>query len=228
MAEQPFSNRTSAITRRAPARRALSAEATSVLRSTYALLSMTVLFSAVTATVSMALNVPYLGLWMLLPYFALLYMVSKTQDSAAGLIWVFALTGWLGFSIGPLLNYVVGTKGYGPVLMSLAGTGAIFMTLSGVILVTRKDLSRWGSFLIIGILVAFVAAIANAFLNIQGLSLALSVVFLALSSGLIMWQTSRIIHGGERNYIAATVTLYVMLYNIFSILLSFIGMGGDD
>ena len=233
MAESPFPNNrpvsASTITRRAPARYTeLTADAVSVLRSTYALLSMTVMFSALTAGAAMALNVPYLGLWMLLPYFALLFMVSKTQESTAGLFWTFALTGWLGFSIGPILNYYVGVSGYGPILLSLAGTGAIFMTLSGVMLVTRKDMSGMTGFLMTGILVAFIAAIANAFLNIQGLGLAVSVVFLVLSSALIMWQTSRIIHGGERNYISATVTLYVMLYNIFSVLLSFIGMGGGD
>ena len=233
MAESPFPNNrsvsASTIARRAPARYTeLTADAVSVLRSTYALLSMTVMFSALTAGAAMALNVPYLGLWMLLPYFALLFMVSKTQESTAGLFWTFALTGWLGFSIGPILNYYVGVSGYGPILLSLAGTGAIFMTLSGVMLVTRKDMSGMTGFLMTGILVAFIAAIANAFLNIQGLGLAVSVVFLVLSSALIMWQTSRIIHGGERNYISATVTLYVMLYNIFSVLLSFIGMGGGD
>ena len=233
MAESPFPNNrpvsASTIARRAPARYTeLTADAVSVLRSTYALLSMTVMFSALTAGAAMALNVPYLGLWMLLPYFALLFMVSKTQESTAGLFWTFALTGWLGFSIGPILNYYVGVGGYGPILLSLAGTGAIFMTLSGVMLVTRKDMSGMTGFLMTGILVAFIAAIANAFLNIQGLGLAVSVVFLVLSSALIMWQTSRIIHGGERNYISATVTLYVMLYNIFSVLLSFIGMGGGD
>jgi modulator of FtsH protease len=219
----------SAIARRAPVRRAeLSADALSVLRSTYALLSMTIMFSALTAGVAMALNVPYLGLWMLLPYFGLLFMVAKTQESTAGLFWVFALTGWLGFSIGPVLNYFIGANGYGPILLALSGTGAIFLSLSGVMLVTRKDMSRWTGFLMTGILVAFIAAIANAFLHIQGLGLATSALFLLLSSALIMWQTSRIVHGGERNYISATVTLYVMLYNIFSVLLSFIGMGSDD
>jgi modulator of FtsH protease len=202
-------------------------EVNKVLRNTYALLAMTILFSAAVAGVSMALNVPYLGLWMLLPYIGLLFAVEKTKNSTAGLFWVFALTGWLGFSLGPILNHYIGLSGYEPVLMALGGTALIFFGLSGYVLVTRKDLSFMTGFLMTGILIAFIAAIANAFLHIQGLGLAVSCMFLFLSSGLIMWQTSAIIHGGERNYISATVTLYVMIYNLFTILLSFLG-GSDD
>lgn len=199
-----------------------------VLRSTYMLLSMTILFSAATASVAMTLNVPYMGLWTLLPYIALLVVVEKTKNSIWGLVSVFALTGWLGFTAGPIINYYVGVSGYEPIILALGGTGLIFFTLSGYVLVTKKDLSFMTGFLMTGMLVAFIAAIASVFLNIPGLSLAVSAMFLMLSSGLIMWQTSAIIHGGETNYISATVTLYVMLYNIFMILLSFIGGGSDD
>jgi modulator of FtsH protease len=202
-------------------------EVNKVLRNTYALLAMTILFSAVTASISMAMNVPYMGLWMLLPYIGLLIAVEKTKNSSAGLFWVFALTGWLGFSLGPILNYYIGLSGFEPVLMALGGTALIFFGLSGYVLITRKDLSFMTGFLMTGILIAFIAGIANAFLQIQGLGLAVSCMFLFLSSGLIMWQTSAIIHGGERNYISATVTLYVMLYNLFSILLSFLGGSND-
>ncbi|MGI9288812.1 MAG: Bax inhibitor-1/YccA family protein [Pseudomonadales bacterium] len=198
-------------------------EASKVLRNTYALLAMTVLFSAITATISMAVNMPHMGLIMLLPYFGLLFAVEKTKNSGWGLFWVFALTGFLGLTIGPILNFVSSES----ILMALGGTAVIFFALSGYILVTRKDMSFATGFLMTGILVAFIAAIANAFLHIPALGLAVSSMFLVLASGLIMWQTSAIIHGGERNYISATVTLYVMLYNIFSVLLSFIGMGDD-
>ena len=194
-----------------------------VLRNTYALLAMTLLFSALTASVSMALNVPYLGLWTLLPYFVLLFLVEKNKNSAAGLLCVFALTGWMGFSLGPILNHYVGISGFEPVLTALGGTAAIFFGLSAFVLVTRKDFSFATGFLGTGMLVAFVAAIANYFLHIQALSLVITCVFMFLSAGLIMWQTSQIVHGGERNYISATVTLYVMIYNLFSILLSFLG-----
>ena len=160
-------------------------------------------------------------------YIGLLFAVEKTKNSALGLVFVFALTGWLGFTLGPILNFYLHTSGFEPILMALGGTALIFFGLSGYILVTRKDMSFATGFLMTGIIVAFVAAIANIFLQISGLAMAISCMFLFLSSGLIMWQTSAIIHGGERNYISATVTLYVMLYNIFTILLSFLGGSND-
>jgi modulator of FtsH protease len=206
----------------------LDDSATRVLRNTYALLSLTLLFSAVTAGISMALRVPYFGLFMLLPYFGLLYMVEKTKNSAAGIGWVFALTGWLGFSLGPVLNHYVGVSGFEPILMALGGTAVIFSGLSAYVLITRRDFSFATGFLVTGMLVAFVAALANAFLHIQALSMLVTGMFLFLSSGMILWQTSQIIHGGERNYISATVTLYVMIYNIFTTLLHLIGIGRDD
>lgn len=206
----------------------LDDSATRVLRNTYALLSLTLLFSALTAGISMALRVPYLGLFMLLPYFGLLYMVEKTKNSAAGIGWVFALTGWLGFSLGPVLNHYVGVSGFEPILMALGGTAVIFSGLSAYVLITRRDFSFATGFLVTGMLVAFVAALANAFLHIQALSMLVTGMFLFLSSGMILWQTSQIIHGGERNYISATVTLYVMIYNLFTTLLHLIGIGGDD
>ena len=198
-----------------------------VLRNTYALLAMTLMFSAFTASVSMAMGMPYMGLWTLLPYFVLLLLVEKNKNSAVGLVCVFALTGWLGFSLGPILNHYIGISGFEPVLTALGGTALIFFGLSAYVLVTRRDFSFATGFLTTGILVAFVAGIANAFLQIQTLALVVSCMFLFLSSGLIMWQTSQIIHGGERNYISATVTLYVMIYNLFTILLSLLG-GGED
>ena len=206
----------------------LDDSATRVLRNTYALLSLTLLFSAVTAGISMALRVPYFGLFMLLPYFGLLYMVEKTKNSAAGIGWVFALTGWLGFSLGPVLNHYVGVSGFEPILMALGGTAVIFSGLSAYVLITRRDFSFATGFLVTGMLVAFVAALTNAFLHIQALSMLVTSMFLFLSSGMILWQTSQIIHGGERNYISATVTLYVMIYNLFTTLLHLIGIGGDD
>jgi modulator of FtsH protease len=206
----------------------LDAGALKVLRNTYTLLAMTLLFSAGTAGVSMAIKAPFLGLWMLLPYFVLLFLVEKNKNNASGILWVFALTGWLGFTLGPILNAYIGGIGYEPVLTALGGTALIFCGLSAYALITRKDFSFASGFLCTGILVAFVAGIANAFLHIQALSLAVTCMFLFLSSGMILWQTSAIVHGGERNYISATVTLYVMIYNLFTSLLHLLGMGGDD
>ena len=206
---------------------ALDPAAVKVLRNTYTLLSMTLVFSAVMCGVAMVVNAPFMGLWMLLPYIGCLWMVEKNKNSTAGLFWVFALTGWMGFTLGPIISFYLASSGPDIILTALGGTALIFMATSGYVLITRKELSFMGGFLMTGIIVAFVASIANIFLQIQGLSLVLSCVFLLISSGFIMWQTSAIIHGGERNYISATVMLYVMLYNIFTSLLSLLGLADD-
>ncbi len=194
-----------------------------VLRNTYALLALTVLFSAMAAGVAMAVNAPYMGLWTLLPFFLFLWLTEKNKNSAMGLVWVFALTGWLGFTLGPVIgHYLQASGGAETVFTALGGTALIFFACSG------PHPRTWVTgFLMTGIIIAFVAAIANYFLQIQSLALVISAVFLVIASGLIMWQTSEIIHGGERNYISATVTLYVMLFNIFSSLLHLIGIGND-
>jgi modulator of FtsH protease len=206
---------------------ALDPAAVKVLRNTYTLLAMTLAFSALMSGVAMAINAPFMGLWMLIPYIGCLWMVEKNKNSTAGLFWVFALTGWMGFTLGPIINAYLTMSGSETVMTALGGTALIFFATSGYVLVTKKELSFMSGFLMTGILVAFVAAIANYFLQIQGLSLALSCIFLLLSSGIIMWQTSAIIHGGEQNYISATVSLYVMLYNVFTSLLSLIGLSDD-
>ncbi|MFL0809447.1 MAG: Bax inhibitor-1/YccA family protein [Agarilytica sp.] len=204
-----------------------SQEVSKVLKNTYTLLALTIAFSAFTAFTAMALNVPYLGLLSLLPYFGLLFAVEKTKNSGWGIVCVFALTGWLGFTIGPILNHYLANVGAEPILTALGGTALIFFGLSGYTLVTKKDFSFMTGFIMTGILVAFVAGIANVFLQMSGLGLAVSCMFAFLSSLMIMWQTSQIIHGGERNYISATVTLYVSLYNIFISLLSILGATDD-
>ena len=203
-------------------------ETSKVLRNTYALLAMTFAFSAFTAFMSVVFNMPPMGLLMLIPYIALLWLTEKNKNNAMGLVWVFALTGWLGLSIGPLIGYVSATVGFKPILMSLGGTAIIFFGLSAYVLTTRKDLSFMSGFLLTGLLVGFIAGIANIFLEIQGLSLAVSCIFLLLSSGVIAWYTSVIIHGGETNYISATVMLFVAIYNIFASLLSLFLSFGDD
>lgn len=206
----------------------LDDSAVKVLRNTYALLAMTVGFSAVTATISMAINMPFMGLWMLLPYFGCLYAIHKTQESYWGIVWTFALTGFMGLTIGPILNAYLAMQGMEPILLALGGTAVIFTGMSAYTLITKKDFSFMSGFLMIGLLVAFIAGIANAFLNITALGLTVSCMFLVLSSLLVGWQTSAIVHGGERNYyIIATITLFVSLYNIFLTLLHLIGFAND-
>ena len=207
---------------------ALSPEVTKVLRSTYMLLGTTIAFSAIMAGISMAVDAPYFGLFTLLPYFLCLWMTEKNKNSSKGLFWVFALTGWLGFTLGPILNMYMAVKGAEPIMLALGSTALIFFAASAFVLTTRKNLSFMTGFLMTGVLVAFVAAIANVFLQIPLLSLTVSSVFALLSAGIIMWQTSAIIHGGERNYISATVTLFVMVYNLFLSLLQIFGIMGDD
>lgn len=207
---------------------ALSPEVTKVLRSTYMLLGTTIAFSAIMAGISMAVAAPHFGLFTLLPYFLCLWMTEKNKNSSKGLFWVFALTGWLGFTLGPILNMYMAVKGAEPIMLALGSTALIFFAASAFVLTTRKNLSFMTGFLMTGVLVAFVAAIANVFLQIPLLSLTVSSVFALLSAGIIMWQTSAIIHGGERNYISATVTLFVMVYNLFLSLLQIFGIMGDD
>lgn len=207
---------------------ALSPEVSKVLRSTYMLLGTTIAFSALMAGISMAINAPYFGLITLIPYFFCLWMTEKNKNSSKGLFWVFALTGWLGFTLGPILNMYLAVKGAEPIMLALGSTALVFFASSAYVLTTRKNLSFMTGFLMVGMLVAFIAAIANMFLQIPLLSLTISAVFALLSAGIIMWQTSAIIHGGERNYISATVTLFVMIYNLFLSLLSIFGIMGDD
>lgn len=207
---------------------ALDANVAKVLRNTYLLLSVTLAFSAVMAGVAMAINAPYFGLWTLLPYLICLWMVEKNKNNASGIVWVFALTGWMGFTLGPILSMFLAVKGAEPIVMALGSTALIFFASSAYVLTTKKNLNFMTGFLMTGMLVAFVAAIANYFLQIPALSLTVSAVFAFLSSAIIMWQTSAIIHGGERNYISATVTLFVMIYNLFVSLLQIFGIMGDD
>ncbi|HHJ36344.1 MAG TPA: Bax inhibitor-1/YccA family protein [Gammaproteobacteria bacterium] len=208
-----------------------SRETNKVLRNTYTLLSMTLMFSALTAGGAMALNLPHPGLLLTLAgYFGLLFMTSKYRDSGLGIAFVFALTGFMGYTLGPILNaYMALTNGGQIVMTAMGGTGAIFLGLSGYALTTRKDFSFMGGFLITGIVVAFIAGLGAMIFDIPGLSLAVSSMFVLLMSGLILYETSNIIHGGETNYIMATVTLYVSIFNLFTSLLHLSGaMSGDD
>ena len=201
-----------------------------VIRNTYTLLSMTLLFSALTAGASMFLNLPHPGLLLTLGgYFGLLFATTRFRNSSLGLVFVFALTGFMGYTLGPILNVYLALPNGGQVVMTAMGaTGAIFLGLSGYALSSRKDFSFMGGFLMVGILVAFMAGLGAIFFEIAALSLAVSSMFVLLMAGLILYQTSSIIHGGETNYIMATVTLYVSIFNLFTSLLHLMGfMNGE-
>jgi modulator of FtsH protease len=209
---------------------AAAAAGNKVIRNTYLLLAMTLAFSALTATLSMALSLPHPGLLVTLAgYFGLLFLTAKFRDQAAGIGLVFALTGFMGYTLGPILNtYLALPNGPQIVMSAFATTGAMFAGLSGYAFVTRKDLSFMGSFLTVGILVAFVAGLGALFFEIPALSLAVSAMFVLLMSGLILYETSNIIHGGETNYVMATVTLYVSIFNLFTSLLHLLGFMNSD
>lgn len=197
-----------------------------VLRNTYILLGMTLLFSAATAGLAMMSNASPLNPFIILiGYFGLLFLTTSLRNSAWGLLSVFALTGFMGYTLGPILNHYISafTNGHQLVMMSLGATGLIFFALSGYALTTRKDFSFMSGFLMVGMIVAFLASLGALFFHIPGLMLAVSAMFVLLSSALILFQTSQIIHGGETNYIMATISLYVSLYNLFISLLQLLG-----
>lgn len=201
------------------------------LRNTYQLLSATLLFSGVMAYVSMAINFPHLGLMTLVGYFGLLFLVTKLRNSAYGILAVFALTGFMGLTLGPIISMYLTAFSNGAelVAMAMTGTAVIFGTLSVYVLVSQKDFSFMGGFLAAGIMVMFLMGLAAYFFSMPALSLAVSAGFILLMSGLILYQTSVIIHGGETNYIMATVTLYISIYNLFLSLLHILGFAaGDD
>lgn len=202
-----------------------------VLKNTYMLLGMTLLFSALTAGISMAVGLGQgTALILSLVGFGLLFVVHKTADSSKGLLAIFAFTGVMGASIGPMLNfYLAMPNGPSLVMQALGGTAVVFFGLSAYALTTRKDFSYMGGFLMVGLLVAVVAMIANIFLHIPALSLTISAAVVMIMSGLILFDTSRIINGGETNYIRATVSLYLDIYNLFIHLLSLLtAFNGDD
>lgn len=205
--------------------------ANKVIRNTYMLLSMTLLFAAATAAASVAMKLPHPGMIItLVGYFGLLFVTHKLKNSGWGLVSVFALTGFMGYTLGPIVGHYLGLPSGGQtVMMAMAGTAAIFLGLSGYALTTRKDFSFMGGFLMVGILLAFLAGLTAVFFEIPALSLTVSAAFVLLMSGLILFETSNIIHGGETNYVMATVTLFVSIFNLFTSLLHLLGfMNSND
>ncbi|ULQ46858.1 Bax inhibitor-1/YccA family protein [Flagellatimonas centrodinii] len=231
--QRPIPVRTSSPGAYRPEARPVSAlQTNAVLRNTYWLLSLTLLFSAGMAAMSMAMRVPPLH-WavMLGGMFGLLFLTHATRNSAWGLLSVFAFTGFIGFATGPVITaYLTAfSNGAELVMMAAGGTGAIFLGLSAYALTTKRDFSGMGKFLFIGLMVIVIASIANIFLNISGLALAVSTAAIAIFSGLILYDTQRIVQGGETNYISATVGLYLSVYNLFMSLLQLGGfLGGED
>ncbi len=196
-----------------------------VLSNTYRLLALTLLFSASAAAATATLQLPHPGIVAtLIGYFGLLFLTVRLRNSAWGLASVFALTGFMGYTLGPIVgHYLAMPNGHQVVIMAMGSTAAIFFGLSAYATASRREFSFMGGFLMTGIIVAFLAGLGAIFFAVPALALTVSAVFVLLMAGLILYQTSQIIHGGETNYIMATVTLYVSIYNLFTSLLHLLG-----
>ena len=200
-----------------------------VLRNTYMLLAMTLAFSAVCAGIAMAVGItPIMSLVMTIGAFITLFVVQKKADSASGIYWVFLFTGLMGASLGYTLQFYLQMGGPGLIMQALGATALVFFALSGYALTTKKDFSFLGGFLIVGLVVAIVAGIANIFFMVPAVSLAISAAIVFIMSGFILFDTSRIVNGGETNYIRATVSMYLNIYNLFTSILHLLGAFGSD
>lgn len=201
-----------------------------VLRNTYMLLGMTLAWSAAVAGVAMAVNAPHPGFILtLVGFFGLLFAVHKTANSAWGLFWVFAFTGFLGYTLGPILNLYLGLANGGQLVTSaLATTAVAFVGLSAYAVITRKDFSFLSGFLVVGFFVLMGAVLLSWLFDLSGFHTAISAGFVLFASAAILWQTSAIVHGGETNYLIATVVLYTQIYNLFLSLLQIFGALGED
>jgi modulator of FtsH protease len=209
---------------------ALPSDAQQVLRNTYALLSLTLLFAAALAFLSVTMALPAPGLILTLAgYFGLLFAIHKLKNSGWALPAVFALTGFMGYTLGPLLSRTLSLPGGATTIaMALAATGAIFLALSAWALTTRRDFSWMGGLLFAGMVVSILASLAAIFLQMPALALAVSAMVAFLSAGLILFETSAIVNGGERNYVMATVSLFVSIFNLFTSLLHLFGFGSNE
>ena len=201
-----------------------------VLRNTYMLLSLCLAFSAVTAGAAATLGLPHPGIIVtLVGYFGLLFLVTKYRESGAGVALIFALTGFMGYTLGPIISHYLKMPNGSQIMMAaMGGTAAIFMGLSAYALTTKRDLSFLGGFLAVGVLLAFLTGLAAIFLQIPALSLTVSAVFVLLMSGMILFETNNIVRGGETNYVMATVSLFVSIFNLFTSLLQLLGFVSSD
>ena len=189
-----------------------------VLKNTYLLLSLSLLFSAGLAYVAIITNAAPMGILLLLVgMFGLYFLTVKLRNSPWGVLAIFAYTGFMGYTLGPILNFYIHGFSNGPqiVMTSLGATGVIFLGLSSYVLVSRKDFSYLGGFIAVAVMVAFMAALGSIFFNIPMLNVLISSAFAVISSAYILYTTSQIINGGERNYIMATISLYIAIFNLF-------------
>lgn len=207
-----------------------SDSARKVLRNTYAFLSITLAFSAAVAGISLSLGLPHPGIIItLIGFYGLLFAIHKFQNSGAGVALVFALTGFMGYTLGPILSsYLSLPNGGQTIMLAMGGTAAVFLTLSAIALNAKRDFSGMSSFLMVGMVVVVLAMLANIFFQMPALSLAISAAMVLLMSGMILYETNNIVRGGETNYVLATVSLFVSIYNLFLSLLQLLGVFGGN
>jgi len=201
-----------------------------VLRNTYFLLALCLGFSATVAGASVALRLPNPGVIItLVGFYGLLWLIHRNRDSGKGVALLFALTGFMGYTIGPIINNTLNLPNGGQtVMLALGGTAATFAALSAYALVSKRDFSFMGSFLMAGMIVAIIASLAGIFLQIPALSLAISAVVVLLMSGMILFETSNIVRGGETNYVMAALSLFVSIFNLFTSLLHLLGFASKE
>ncbi|MEY3220952.1 MAG: hypothetical protein RIT27_2309 [Pseudomonadota bacterium] len=202
-----------------------------LIRNTYTLLSMTLLFTAFTSWIAMTLKIPHPGMILtLLGFFGLFFITAKLKDSAWGLVAIFALTGFMGLTLGPILNHYLHAfrNGHELIMMAFGSTAVIFLALSGYALTTKKDFSFLSGFLFVGLIVALLGMLGAWFFAIPALQLAISAVVVLLMAGYILYDTSNIVNGYETNYIMATIALYLDIYNMFVNLLALFGLAGEE
>lgn len=202
----------------------------SVLRNTYGLLALTLAFSGLVAFVSQQMNLPHPGLLLTLGgFYGLIFATVKLRNSGWGLVTTFALTGFMGYTLGPILNMYLSMSNGGSVISSaFTMTALVFGGLSAFVLITRKDMSFLRGFIMVGFFVLLAAVVASLIFDLSGIQLAISAGFVLFSSAVILYQTSEIVNGGETNYIMATINLYVSIYNLFLSLLQILGVASSD
>ena len=200
-----------------------------VLRNTYFLLGLTMAFSAVVAYISMSLNLPYPNLIVLLVgFYGLLFVTNRLANSAWGILAAFAFTGFMGYTIGPILNMYVARGMEDLIMLAFAGTAIVFFACSAYVLTTKKDMSFLSTAIFSLFIVLLLGIVASFFFQIPALAVGISALFVVFSTMTILYETSNIIHGGETNYIRATVSIYVSIYNLFISLLRLLSIYSSD
>lgn len=200
-----------------------------VLRNTYFLLGLTMAFSAVVAYISMSLNLPYPNLIVLLVgFYGLLFITNRLANSAWGILAAFAFTGFMGYTIGPILNMYVARGMEDLIMLAFAGTAIVFFACSAYVLTTKKDMSFLSTAIFSLFIVLLLGIVASFFFQIPALAVGISALFVVFSTMTILYETSNIIHGGETNYIRATVSIYVSIYNLFISLLRLLSIFSSD